>query len=142
VLCVGRGGNRGEETGTGTVAQGGLRVSRSTAEGAGRDIVVHGQDSGVVQGQQRECGGTGAVRHRRQVGVEKEEKKRKWAPCLSQAALKRTSGARSPVGTVESYRNRDVRSLVFIGERAGRTMPMATGDEGLCSRAYNRPVIL
>ena len=142
MLCVGRGGNRGEETGTGTVAQGGLRVSHSTAEGVGRDIVVHGQDSGVVQGQQRECGGTGAVRHRRQVGVEKEEKKRKWAPCLSQAALKRTSGARSPVGTVESYRNRDVRSLVFIGERAGRTMPMATGDEGLCSRAYNRPVIL
>jgi len=142
VLCVGRGGNRGEESGTGTVAQGGLRVSRSTAEGVGRDIVVHGQDSGVVQGQQRECGGTGAVRHRRQVGVEKEEKKRKWAPCLSQAALKRTSGARSPVGTVESYRNRDVRSLDFIGERAGRTMPMATGDEGLCSRAYNRLVIL
>ena len=74
MLCVGRGGNRGEETGTGTVAQGGLRVSRSTAEGVGRDIVVHGQDSGVVQGQQRECGGTGAVRHRLQVRVEKEEK--------------------------------------------------------------------
>ena len=120
-------------------------MSCSTAErgGAGEiSYIVHGQDSGVVQGQHRECGGTGAVRHRRQVGVEKEEKKRKWAPCLSQAALKRTSGARSPVGTVESYRNRDVRSLDFIGERAGRTMPMATGDEGLCSRAYNRLVIL
>ena len=93
-------------------------MSRGMAEGVGRDIVVHGQDSGVVQGQQRECGGTGAVRHRRQVGVEKEEKKRKWAPCLSQAALKRTSGARSPVGTVELYiGTRDVRSLVFIHHR-------------------------
>ena len=29
-------------------------MSCSTAEGVGRDIVVHGQDSGVVQGQQRE----------------------------------------------------------------------------------------
>jgi hypothetical protein len=44
------GGDRGEERGTGTVAQGGLRVSRSTAEGVGRDIVVHGQYSGSYKG--------------------------------------------------------------------------------------------
>eukprot|EP00964_Phaeocystis_antarctica_P000568 scaffold320_cov54-Phaeocystis_antarctica.AAC.3 len=38
----------------------------------------------------------------------------------SGAARERTPGARSPVGTVGSYRHCDVQCLVFRGEHAGR----------------------
>jgi hypothetical protein len=94
-------------------------VSRSTApEGVGRDIVVHGQDSGVVQGQQRECLWWNWRGEASPSGIEGSRKTRKWAPCLSQAALKRTPGARSPhSGDGGVIGTRDVRSLVFIHHR-------------------------
>ena len=62
------------------------------------------------------CGGTGAVRHRLQVRVEKEEKV--GTVPVPGSAEAYTPGARSPVGTVELYiGTRDVRSLVFIHHR-------------------------
>ena len=93
-------------------------MSRSTAEGVGRDIVVHGQDSGVVQGQQRECLWWNWRGEASPSGIGVEKKEKVGTVPVPGSAEAYTPGARSPVGTVELYiGTRDVRSLVFIHHR-------------------------
>ena len=113
----------GEERGTGTVAQRGLRVSRGKACGVWRAFRIARLNRGRTRAT-KECGGTGAVGQRRQ-GCE-------YGPVPVQAARERTPGDRSPVGTVGSYRHCDVQCLVFRGEHAGRARENLWETGGLC----------
>ena len=66
-------------------------------------------------------------------------KRRGWTRALCQfRAGERTLGARSPVGTVGSYRHCDVQCVVSSGEHAGRAREIVETGGCVSSRYHHR----